>query len=287
MEVKQNKPGWVTDPEALDFKVINQPLEEVANTLFSKLKFETREPKKFYFILQGLLTTSFQTYKAIRKLVANEPKYPLQGHMIGRSLIDILFTLCLIIEKPNEHSKWYETAGYKVMYEEYMREFERYKDDEKWSNYLTDKKKCLDGIANTIGLSQDERTNPNRNIQYWPIPSQIIKLSVIGENTISFLKEVYFWRYRQVSEWHHQAWGGMAMGIFADAKQHHWLPGKFESDAVATGILFILMILSEIEATCNYGTKQRLRYAWTILNNYYEEAKDYYNLRYDGLLNEV
>lgn len=286
MEVKQSKPEWVAEPDVLDFKVVNQPLEEVANILLSQLKAEQRQPKNFYFILRGLLTTSFQTYKAIRKLVAKDPKYPLQGHMLDRSLIDTLFTLCAIREKPEEHSRRYEIAGYKVMYEEYKRELERYKDDTKWNGYLADKKKCLDGLADTITLSKEGRANPDKNINYWPIPSQIIKSNMISKNTLNFLQEVYFWRYRQVSEWHHQAWGGMSMGMFADAREHHWLPGKFESDAVATGILFMLMILSEIEATCNYGTKQKLRYDWTILNNYYEEAKDYYAMRYDKELKE-
>jgi hypothetical protein len=292
MEVKQNRPEWVTEPDALGFKVVNQPLEEVANILFSRLEIEQRQPKNFYFILNGLLTTSHQTYKAIHKLVAKDPKYPLQGHMLGRSLIDTLFTICVMKEKPVEYSKQYELAGYKVMYEEYSREFKRYNDDAKWKDYLADKKKCLDELAGLIGLSPDERMEPDKNINYWPIPSKVINpnkfaiVRVVQDKTKQFLTEVYHWRYRQCSEWHHQAWGGMSMGIFANAPQYHWLPGKFESDAVASGILFLLMILSEIETSCNYGVKQKLRYTWTILNNYYEEAKDYYNMRYDYELKE-
>ena len=194
MEVKQHRPKWVTEPDALDFKVVNQPLEEVTDILLSRLKIEQRQPKNFYFILNGLLATSFQTYKAIRKLVAKDPKYPLQGHMLDRSLIDAVFTLCAITERPDEYSRRYEIAGYKVMHEEYSRELERYKDDAKWNDYLLDKKKCLDGLADTMGLSKEERVNPDKNINYWPIPSQIIKANMICKNTTNFLQEAYFWR---------------------------------------------------------------------------------------------
>jgi hypothetical protein len=279
-----NKPEWSTEPEPLDFKVVNQPLEEVINQVISKLKKENRKPNNFYFLLKGLLTTNFQTYKAIRKLIKEDPKYPAQAHVLGRSLIDVLFTIVMLTENPLEYSKKYELAGYRAMWEEYDRELKRYGNDPEWKLYLDKEKKFLDDSAELFSLSEDEKVNPLKHIKYWPIPSQMLKFKMVCNEKQIFLEEIYSWRYRQSSEWSHQAWGGMAAGVFATMPEYHWHPGKFESDAVYTGILFLLMILSEIEAVCNYGFKQKLRYIWTILNNYFEEAADYYSLRYDELL---
>lgn len=279
-----NKPEWSTEPEPLYFKVVNQPLEEVINQVISKLKKENRKPNNFYFLLKGLLTTSFQTYKAIRKLVVKDPKYPTQAHVLGRSLMDALFTIVMLVEKPLEYSRWYESAGYRVMWEKYDRELQRYRNDPKWKPYLDEKKKFLNASADLFGLSEDEKVNPNKYIKYWPIPSRILKFKMVCNEKQKFLEEVYSWCYGQSSEWSHQAWGGMAAGVFATMPEYHWHLGKFESDAVYTGILFLLMILSEIEVSCSYGLKQKLRYIWTILNNYFDESENYYQLRYNGLL---
>jgi len=279
-----NKPEWSTKPEPLDSKIVNQPLEEVINQVISKLDNENKKPNNFYFILKGLLNTSFLTYKAIRKLVEKDPKYPAQAHILGRSLIDTLFIIGMLVEKPLEYSRKYELAGYRVMWEEYDRELKRYRNDPKWKPYLDEKKKFFNASAELFGLSEDEKVNPSKQIKYWPIPSRMLKSKMVCNGKQRFLEEVYSWRYGQSSEWSHQAWGGMAAGIFAKMPEYHWHPGKFESDAVYTGILFLLMILSEIEAACNYGLKQKLRYIWTILNSYFGESENYYHLRYNGLL---
>jgi len=279
-----NKPEWSTEPKPLDFKVVNQPLEEVINQVISQLENEKRKPDNFYFLLKGLLTTSFQIYKAIRKLIKEDPKYPAQAHVLGRSLIDALFTIVMLVEKPLEYSRKYELAGYRAMWEEYDRELKRYGNEPNYKGYLDENKKFLDASAELFSLSEDEKVNPLKHIKYWPIPSQILKFKMVCNEKQGFLEEVYSWRYGQSSEWSHQAWGGMAAGMFATMPEYHWHPGKFESDAVYTGILFLLMILSEIEVACNYGLKQKLRYIWTILNSYFEEAADYYSLRYDELL---
>jgi len=170
------------------------------------------------------------------------------------------------------------------MWEEYDRELKRYRNDPKWKPYLDEKKKFLDASAELFDLSEDEKVNPNKYTKYWFIPSQMLNSKMVCNEKQRFLEEIYYWRYKQISEWSHQAWGGIAAGMFATIPEHHWHPGKFESDAVYTGILFLLMILSGIEAACNYGLKQKLRYIWTILNSYFEEAADYYSLRYDELL---
>jgi len=72
--------------------------------------------------------------------------------------------------------------------------------------------------------------------------------------------------------------------VFSSLPEHHWHPGKFESDAVYRSILYLLMIISEIEAALKLGLNQDLKYIWTIVGSYWEEAKDFYELRFSTLL---
>ncbi|MDP3143389.1 MAG: hypothetical protein Q8N14_05590, partial [Candidatus Omnitrophota bacterium] len=129
---KVRKPSYIKEPQEIAFKVVNQPLEEVKDLILNKLERNGQEPKSFYFLLESLLTVSFQSYKAIRKLVAKDPKYPTQAHILSRSLVDALFVILRLTEKPGENSRAYELAGYLEVKIEYEREAERYgenKDD--------------------------------------------------------------------------------------------------------------------------------------------------------------
>lgn len=280
------KPEWYKKPEEFNFKVINEPLERIYS--YIKLRLDKdRNQSKFNFLLFGFLKISFQTYNAIHKLVATNPKYPFQARVLVRELIDILFTIVAIVENPGENSNKYEKAGYRNLWERYELEKNKYGNDPEWNSWFkTKKENLLDPLAKTLNLTEEEKNNPVKAIMRWPNPNRMLSKSEISlhPDKIKFLKEIETWLYGELSEWSHMGWGGLAMGLFSDMPETHWTPGKVESDAVVSGILILLMILSEITISCGYGKIQELRYVWTILNNYFDEAKDYYNLRYDNLL---
>jgi hypothetical protein len=257
-EIEIKKPEWSKEPGQLDFKMVNQFLEEVKDGLLAHLKKLRESPGSFHFLLEGFLSNSSQTYKAIQKLIVEDPKYPAQAYILNRVLIDALFSIVVLTEKPKEYSQWYEKAGYREAWEKYDREVKRYGDNPEDKPYLDEKKRFLAAFAKRLKLSAEE-ANLIQKIDFWPIPSQILRKSLVNSQKKAFLKEVYDWRYSQVSEWSHQKWGGMAIGMFADKPEVHWHLGKFESDAVYTGILFLLMILSEVEASCKYGFNQKLK----------------------------
>ena len=285
------KPDWSNEPTAVDFNLINQPLEQICNRMISQLENKTKEPINFYFLLRGLLTTSFQTYKAIRKLVAEDPKYPAQAHILVRSLVDTLFNIVALTENPKENARKYEKAGYRHEWEMYEREKKRYDNKPEWNDWFDAKEKYLENGSRLFGLSENEKNNPTKMIKHWPNPSQLLGQSKSSNPLISLspdkqniLTEVMEWRYGELSEWSHMGWGGMAAGVFATMSKSHWHPGKFESDAVYGGMLFLLMIMSEIESSYHYNEIQNLRYVWGLMGGYFEEAKDYYEMRYNNLL---
>jgi len=271
----------------LEFKVLDQPLKKAVSQVISQLKYEKRKPQFFYFCLHALLTTSFETYKAIVKLVAKKPKYPAQAHILVRSLIDTLFNVVALAEKPKKHTRQYELAGFRTVWEEYERELKRYGDDPDWEQYINEKKRFLDESVELFGLTDKEKSDPKGQIKYWPIPSKILKGKMVSREKRNFLRKIYIWRYGESSEWSHQKWTGIAIGVYGTMPERHEIPEKFESDAVYKGAIFLLMIVSEIVKSGEYGSVvQELRYIWTILNHYFAEAAEYYRVRYDLLLQE-
>ena len=69
--------------------------------------------------------------------------------------------------------------------------------------------------------------------------------------------------------------------------ENHWHPCKFESDAVYKSILYLLIIVSEIETVSTIGIKQDIKYLWTVVGSYWEEAKEFYDKRFAELLERL
>ena len=284
-KLRMTKPAWATDPELLDFKVINEPLENLLERTINTLEREARKQfSEFNFLAEKIVAGCFQTYKAIRKLVAKDPKFPTQAHILNRSILNSLFVIEAFSENPEKFPKAYALAGYRMIWEEYTKEYQKYEHDPNWNEYLADKEKLLEFSAKIYNLSEDEQNSPIKYIPYWPIPSKMLRDKIFSKSRQVFLKELYDWHYGWESALSHFQWGGMSAAVFSSLPEHHWHPGKFESDAVYKSILYLVMIISEIEVVSDIGIKQDIKYIWTIFGNYWEEAKEFYDKRFSALL---
>jgi len=286
-QLRMTKPPWAIDPEPIDFKVVNEPLEKLLKRTINTLERKARADfSEFDFLAEKIVAGCYQTYKSIRKLVAKEPKYPTQAHILNRSLLDSVFVIEAFSEDPGKYPKAYALAGYRMIWEEYTKEVKKYGNDPNWNEYLADKGKLLKFSAQIYQLSEDERNSPRKNIPYWPIPSKMLRNRIFSNRRHLFLKELYDWHYGWESALSHFQWGGMSASVFSSLPENHWHPGKFESDAVYKSILYLLIIVSEIEAVSVIGIKQDIKYLWTIVGSYWEEAKEFYDKRFTDLLKD-
>lgn len=286
-QLRMTKPPWATDPEPIDFKVVNEPLEKLLKRTINTLERKARADfSEFDFLAEKIVAGCYQTYKSIRKLVAKDPKYPTQAHILNRSLLDSVFVIGAFSEDPGKYPKAYALAGYRMIWEEYTKELKKYGDDPNWNEYLADKEKLLEFSAQIYELSEDERNSPRENIPYWPIPSRMLRDRIFSNRRHLFLKELYDWHYGWESALSHFQWGGMSASVFSSLPENHWHPGKFESDAVYKSILYLLIIVSEIEAVSDIGIKQDIKYLWAIVGSYWEEAKEFYDKRFAELLKD-
>jgi len=279
------RPKSLPKLEKIDFKLINDPLEKIIKKFINLLKYENRSPKNFDLNLWGLLESSYLTYKAVRKLIATDPKYPTQAHILSRSILDSLFNICLLVEDPNNYSRQFELAGYRSSRKEYERRKIEYENDPRFKELIDLFQEYIEKGAECYNLSNEEKENPEKYIKRWPIPSRMLREKLItSTEKREFLQKIYKDHYGEISEVSHQTFTGMAMGVYTTIPKEHWYPEKIGSDALYRCILFLLMILSEIDVEMKYKQNQELKYIWTILSSFYLEAKEYYNIRYDNLL---
>lgn len=271
--------------EVLSHKTIHQPIVKVSDLIMVSLK--NKKNDLLYHIILGLVKTCFDTYISTIRLTAQEPKFPLQAHILCRTIIDSIFTVVYILEKPESRAKAYEKAHYREMREEYERLRQKYHACPEWTSYLAGMQAYMDLLETTSGISSSEKADLKK-IDHWPIPSHIKDMNkkkdpLINPKNLRFLREFYKWKYGRKSAWSHMQYSGILMGAGRDcisAENYE----KFGSDAVAEASIYLAMLLSEVESHFHFGTEQDLRETWTILSEYFPEAKEYYEDRYSVLL---
>ena len=77
-------------------------MKRTINTFERKARADFSE---FNFLTEKIVAGCFQTYKATRKLVAKDPKYPTQAHILNRSLLDSIFVIEAFLEDSKKYPK--------------------------------------------------------------------------------------------------------------------------------------------------------------------------------------
>lgn len=282
------KPGGLKPAKTYDFIQVHNQLKKNYQTVIARLEKEAQVPPTYFFIT-NLLKFSFQTYRVTTRLVADtaEEKFPLQAHILSRSIIDALYTVVALLDDPS-NTRRYEVAGFRKFWESYKKEEnETYVDSPEFKAMFASKKEEMVKLAKSLKLTSEEEANP-RKILHWPLPSQMIKEKdspiPLSPKRMEFLREIYKWHYTEPSGVVHGDWIGIVMTVFASHPEKHWEPGKYESDAVYIGILFLLIMLSEVEISKSYGCKEDLQSLWKILGEVNWEVNEYYKMRYEELL---
>jgi hypothetical protein len=278
------KPDWVKPPEfTMDFKTINEPLEGVYRTLVDHLSKEEPDPETFHFLLGSLLRINLETHRGIVRLIASDEKkkFPFQAMVLVRTMVDSLFTIVALKTDPPRRSRQFDLAGYGATLEQHLREKARYGNDSNYQNRLGEMEKFLTFRASRLRIPPSQARNA-KNFPYWPIPSKMLKCN--GKDPISFskderefLKHVDEWHYGELSSHGHVQWKGIAFGVYATSDDQ-WVPGMAENSVILESLLFMLMLLSEVEAYKKYGTNQDLKYIWGLLGAAFGAAEEYYDV---------
>jgi hypothetical protein len=285
------KPAYVKPPSfSVEFKLFNEPIQGIYRTIRDRLQKEEPDPQGFHSFLHTFLTTALETHKAVVRLIdqTESKQFSFQAMVLIRTMVDSLFTVLALKEDPAKYSRAFDLAGYRATWERHQRETARYGNNPEWKDPLEEQQKFLDFRASRLQLSDHEKNNP-QHFSRWPTPGTMLKPRggiqfPFSDQERKFLTDVDTWHYGDLSSYGHVQWGGMALSVYAADREVQWVPHMLESRVAIESLLFLLMLLSEVEAIKKYGTNQDLKYLWVLLGDVFSDAKEYYDMRYQELL---
>jgi hypothetical protein len=201
-------------------------------------------------------------------------------------MIDAVFIVVVLAESPETNTRKWRSSAFRDMWMEYRWHLKMNKGHPQGQPITEMLKQLVDSTANDLDLDKQQRGDPRTHLKAWPNPASVVQVQAkwVNEDAKRFLKDLYDTHYSDSSQMSHLALRGLSAGVLATEPEEQWDPGKFESDAVAHGMLFLVMLLSEIEASCRYGLATKIVYIWTALSAYSGEAQHYYETRYRKLL---
>jgi hypothetical protein len=155
-------------------------------------------------------------------------------------------------------------------------------DDEAWSAYLGARDQLIIHAKELAGISASEEGNP-KEVPYWPIPSQMVAHS--GGNRKPFIKYLYNWYYKSLSQDAHFAWAGVArsLPLLMNDGEPELRSERIEilrSRQVAIGLTLMMAIMTELEIELRFGLMERCKYVWAVLSTWSDEAKEPYERFY-------
>ncbi|MCJ7654697.1 MAG: hypothetical protein MUO97_05250, partial [Dehalococcoidia bacterium] len=245
------------------------------------------------FLLVALYTAE-NTYRAIRYIAADLPEDPsrklefgLVISPLGRLLADILFTIVFMREDLGPRVIWYHRGGWRELKEDFERHRSEYAALAEWQEWLKQYEGLLEHQRQMFGISEQEAANP-KVLQYWPIPGQMLRGKTLSSETREFLQFLNDWVYKELSADAHMSAAGIMRrhGFLLLEKEEgrQKILSKLKSDGIFTSTTLLVAICTEINDICRYGREKKLSYLWRILVEYWGEAKDLFERRYEGIL---
>ena len=284
-------PQWKHELSKTPHKLLNDTFNVVVEYYKEHLQRDTANgrltPTDAWVILRGFLIAAAQTYAAICLLVADKRPKPLmlQANVLTRALFEILATVLALTEAPGERSKILSRDAWKAWAVRLKHLRRRFGTDPKWVEYLEVYRKGLGTMAKAHGVSTEEQANPESIRESWPTPGTMLHRQppFISGSRHAVLKEIYDLHYPVQSAQAHARLAAVGAAMLVDTPEQQWNPGHGESNTVASALLFVACILSEIESAGTYTRHPKLAELWTYLRDLDDEAKELWALRYEGL----
>jgi hypothetical protein len=284
------KPG---DLPSISHKSILGPLMKAVRDFNEHVRRGSEDgslaPEQFWVTVRGLLISSEQTYAAICILVAgNRPKtLPLQAAILSRALLESLGNLLALSEDPVKRSFGFGCDGYRSLFDEHQKLKAAFGKVAKWKSWLAGNERLLKVHAGLLGLTSEQAKNPGKHLpQRWPTPGGLLnkkKPMLTGTKRAAFQQVYDFW-YATLSGYAHQRFRALSAAFLSDDPSLQWSPGRIESNVVSEATLFLLCILSEVEALGGFEPNVHLRAAWERVRPLDDMAETMVKLRYGKLL---
>lgn len=271
--------GNFPDMPSIPWGSFGPQLSNLAQATANKLEREWPERYRADGGAQALFEMSARfvsnSFHTIQALSLDDPPHPLKREdalavtPISRSILDVLFTITVVLEDVPAQSRRYFKAGWRENAEELARHQAKYGTNPSWQKWLAEFQAQLATCVPLYEITQEEQSDPSK-IPYWPIPGRALKDRSISAPTRDRLQYLNDWFYKSLSAHIHVSMPGLVMRTAAllptqDEEHRRWLLGKQISDQALVSSLLVLAFVSEIELHFHFGLAARIQYVWGIL----------------------
>lgn len=287
--------------DILDYRVVGDGLKDEMEYYINNL--ERDFPDNFVrdkdwdgmlrVTLLSLAHVARNTYRSIIYLsdtVSKDPKrkieFAISAVPLNRVILEEVFTVLYMSDNIELKIEQYCKAGWRHLREEYDRNQLEYAQDADWKEWFNECKKHLDDEKIMFKITPTEEANI-KSINRWPTPGTMTDNTKPTEIK-DFMRFLFDFVYRPLSQGPHLTYSGLA------ETGSHFLPAAidYKEERIATlrtqyvfqAATFVLSFLGEIENIFKFGHKEKLKYLWTIVSNYWPESKALYKKRYKALL---
>ena len=293
----------------IDAKDFQEPLWKLAEAMAELVIREGHKqlpaPSCVAENIQTMIRHAIATYNLLFYLNADERRendcywnntYGVVTAPLVRTLIDCLYNITMILEKPGENGVSYQKSGLKKRLLDIDADIERYAGKPEWDDYNARQMQSLDFLIQGSGFTEAEI----RSADFWQ-PMGIYILQGKKENPTphqSFLKRFTYLQWKQYSGLSHASFDGYigelpAGSYFVLDRLPHDERTKVDQMYLAVltrhlgrAALVLLCIVTELQLYFRFKGHQideRIQKMWEAMMGIFE-VKEIYDERYEALL---
>ncbi|MGH7215662.1 MAG: hypothetical protein ACREIG_00345 [Nitrospiraceae bacterium] len=245
------------------------------------------------FLMVATRATKF-IYGSISYLSADSPKDPLRKLEFGictapliRSLVDLVYTILFIREKPRSRIKRFSRAGWRETKEMVLTLEKQYGSNRKWKPKLVRLNEGLEDLRIAYRISTRAARHPE-TLPKWPIPSVILREEKLRPKTRRFMQYLMLW-YRELSQEHHMSGGGIIrvygkLLLESTDADRDRIIREMKTSNVLFAVVCVLAVATEINDIGGFDRRQTLAYLWNILTQNRIDARELFTRRYLAML---
>lgn len=245
-----------------------------------------------------LLVTAYaarNTFNTIRFLLADKPQhhdrkleYSLAVSPLIRFLIDLLFTIVVIRQKPRKYVMWYHRSGWRELKEALGRLKAEPGASKRFSRQIAKQSDALEYLRKTYKISLKTARSPDK-IPYWPHPGQFLKNKKLRLRPRQFMSYLHTWFYSELSQEAHASSAGVVRMYSklliesTDVDQERILK-VIKSNNFMMSLVLALSIATELNDIGRFDRGPKLKYLWQVLVSEWFDGKRLFDRRYKRML---
>lgn len=293
------------EPYRINYVHILEPIKEIPIAICNRIDGEKmQELEKIHFALPVItkwsVRVAMRTFEGAKYLAGEDEKDPARRlrtavciQPLARSILDHLFTLTFLYDRPVENARWYLASGWADARRTYDAMLERHGTDPEWREYLPNYCAMVNSMAVDARIAPEEMQDP-KSVGNWPSPGHMTHGQAKGGGNVTqdhdrraFLRHLRRWYYGQLSaDAHFCGLGFMNQGTLSYLAE---APDETMQEVMISQKFFAILtiyvaLLSEVVGQLRFPHEAvRLRDVWNHIKQW-PDAADLFEQRYNSWL---